>query len=345
MQRILAGSYANSDQPGVYIIDHNKHGEFTIISVMTGVDNPSFLARRGDTIWSVSETNRGAGLPGGVVAITRNHHDGLHHGPRRPSGGDWPCHIAIDPQQRFAVVANYGTGNMALLNIDADGSIAGLNDLQQHQGNGPHSGRQEGPHAHSSTFTPDGRYVIAADLGTDELVVYQINEELMTLDRIHTVKVPAGNGPRHTIFHPSGQILYVANELACSVSVFRYVDGQLEHVADHSTIMGVNHDYTVADIHISPDGAHLYVSTRTDNTLAAYRINTDGDLTRIGVYDCGGKWPRNFAISPDGTYLLVACQHDNYIAIVPRNPADGTLDKPLMATIPVPGVSFVEFWQ
>lgn len=345
MQRILAGSYANSDQPGVYIIDHNKYGEFTIVSVMSGVDNPSFLARRGDRIWSVSETNRGAGLPGGVVAITRNHHDALNHGPRRPSGGDWPCHIAICPQERFAVVANYGTGNMALLKIDADGSLSGLNDLQQHRGSGPHSGRQEGPHAHSSVFTPDGRYVIAADLGTDELVVYRINEETTTLERIHHVNTPAGNGPRHTVFHPNGQILYVANELACSVSVYRYFDGQLEHVADHSTIMGVNHDYTVADIHISPDSNHLYVTTRTDNTIAAYQILADGNLQRIGVYDCGGKWPRNFAISPDGTYLLVACQHDNYIAIVPRNPSDGTLDEPLLATIPVPGVSFVEFWS
>lgn len=194
-------------------------------------------------------------------------------------------------------------------------------------------------------FTPDGRYVIAADLGTDELVVYRVHEESITLERVRHVATPAGNGPRHTIFHPNGHILYVANELACSVSVYRYVDGQLEHVADHSTIMGVNHDYTVADIHIAPDGKYLYVSTRTDNTLAAYRILDDGNLLRINVYDCGGKWPRNFAISPDGTYLLVACQHDNYIAIVPRNPSDGTLDEPLLATIPVPGVSFVEFWS
>lgn len=344
MQRILAGSYANSDQPGIYIIDHTKYGEFTIVSALSGIDNPSFLARRGDIIWSVSETNLGAGLPGGVVAITRNHLDELSHGPRRPSGGDWPCHIAISPNQRYAVVANYGTGNMALLRIDDAGAIAGLNDLQQHRGSGPHRGRQEGPHAHSSVFTPDEKYVIAADLGTDELVVYRINDEHTTLERVHSIAVPAGNGPRHTIFHPNGTILYVANELACSVSVFRYDDGQLAHMADHSTIIGANNDYTVADIHISPDQQHLYITTRTDNTIAAYQIMTDGDLARIGVYDCGGAWPRNFAISPDGTYLLVACQHDNYIAILPRNP-DGTLDAPLIATIPVAGVSFVEFWQ
>jgi 6-phosphogluconolactonase len=98
----------------------------------------------------------------------------------------------------------------------------------------------------------------------------------------------------------------------------------------------------VANIHISPDHQFLYCTTRTNNTIAAYRILADGNLDRIGVYNCGGAWPRNFTIAPDGTYILVACQHDNHIAVLPRDIVSGTVGARI-ATIPFPNVSFVEF--
>lgn len=335
MARILVGSYNAPDQVGVVIMDVDASGAHRTVSTLSGIDSPSFLAQTPTHFYAVSETPSN----GGVVAIAR-HGDGMQGGIRRPSGGGWPCHVRVVGQH--LVVANYGSGSMALLRITPDGDIRGLNDVQVHSGNGPHHGRQETPHAHSATPTPDGKYVIAADLGTDELVVYTIDGDSEQLIRQHAVKVPAGNGPRHAIFHPKGHILYVANELACSVSVFTYIDGHLLHVADHSTLTGINQDYTVADIHISPDGQFLYCTTRTDNTIAAYRIGADGNLQRIGVYPCGGAWPRNFAIAPDGGYILVACQHDNHIAVLPRDTVSGAIGT-RVATIPFNSVSFVEF--
>ena len=337
MSHILVGSYNTPDQPGVAIIDVDGNGTYHVVSQLPGIDNPSFMTQHGSLIYAVSET----GTNGGVIAITR-HGDTLSHGVRRPSGGGWPCHVRVSADGRFVIATNYGTGTVALLRIENDGSLTGLNDLAAHAGSGPHTGRQGEPHAHSSIITPDGAFVIAADLGTDELVFYTIDINTNQLIRHHAVNAPAGNGPRHTIFHPNGHVLYVANELACSVSVFAYANGNLTHIADHSTITGTNNEFTVADIHISPDHQFLYCTTRTDNTIAAYRILADGNLVRIGVYSCGGAWPRNFAIAPDGTYILVACQHDNHIAVLPRNPADGTIGT-RVATIPMPNVSFVEF--
>lgn len=343
MPRILVGSYHTSDQAGVYLIDMTPDGAHTVVAALRGITNPSFMARQGNMIYTVSETNSGAGQPGGVVAI-RHHQGTLSHGTRRPSGGDWPCHICISADKNFVIVSNYGSGNVGLLRIGTMGDIAGLNDVHQHAGTGPNHARQEGPHAHSTVVSPDGEYIIAADLGTDELVVYRINTNHTNLTRVNTVSVPAGNGPRHSIFHPNGKFLYVANELACSVSVFAYHDGDLSHVADYSTIAHTNDGFTVADIHISPDYKHLYVSTRSDDTIAAYAIQADGTLHRVGVYSCGGKWPRNFAISPDGTFVVVACQHDNHLAILPRDATSGALGA-RQATIPVHAASFVEFWS
>jgi 6-phosphogluconolactonase len=337
MSQILVGSYNTPDHAGVAIMEVDGHGTYQIISQLTGIENPSFMTQHGTRIYAVSET----ATAGGVVAITRSG-DSLSHGVRRPSGGGWPCHVRVSADGNFVIATNYGTGTVALLHIESDGSLTGLNDLASHSGSGPHAGRQGEPHAHSAIITPDGVSVIAADLGTDELVFYTINTQTNQLVRTHTVKTPAGNGPRHTIFHPNGQILYVANELACSVSVFAYGNGTLTHIADHATFTGTNNDFTVADIHISPDQQFLYCTTRTDNTIAAYQILADGNLQRIGVYSCGGAWPRNFAIAPDGTYILVACQHDNHIAVLPRNTTTGEVGT-RVATIPMPNVSFEEF--
>jgi len=335
MPHILLGSYNAADQVGVMILDVAADGSYQVVSTLSGIDSPSFLTQTPTHFYADSETSSN----GGVVAIRRTGTT-LSHGIRRPSGGGWPCHVRVSGQH--LVVSNYGSGTVALLRRDTDGDIHGLNDLAAHGGTGPNTSRQDAPHAHSAITTPDGKYVIAADLGTDELVVYTIDRTHDQLVRQHAVKVPAGNGPRHTIFHPNGHILYVANELACSVSVFTYKNGQLTHVADHSTITGANNDYTVADIHISADGQFLYCTTRTDNTIAGYRIGADGNLQRIGVYPCGGAWPRNFAIAPDGRSILVACQHDNHVAVLPRDPVTGTLGA-RVATIPFTSVSFVEF--
>jgi 6-phosphogluconolactonase len=159
---------------------------------------------------------------------------------------------------------------------------------------------------------------------------------------MHAVDVKPGSGPRHAVFHPSKQILYVANEISCTVAVYAYTEDTLRPLWEHSTIATPLIDYTVADIHISPCGQFLSVTTRGENTIATYRILADGNLLRIEVVSCGGAWPRNFAFSPDGSYVLVACQNDNFIAVLPRDVATGQIGA-RVGTIPVNSVSFVLF--
>jgi len=191
-------------------------------------------------------------------------------------------------------------------------------------------------------MTPDGRFVIAADLGTDELVFYSIQPQTNQLRRMHAVTAKPGSGPRHAVFHPSKALLYVANEISCTVAVYAYAEDTLRPLWEHSTIQTPLGDYTVADIHISPDGEFLSVTTRGENTIATYRILADGNLIRVEVVNCGGAWPRNFAFSPDGSYVLVACQNDNHIAVLPRTIATGQIG-PRVGVIPAAGVSFISF--
>lgn len=337
MDRILVGSYADPGAAGMHVFEVDSRGQYAPLAALSGIANPSYMVRHGDMIYTVSETN----AAGGVVAVT--YRNGvLNAGVRRPSGGNWPCHIILTRDAQHLVVSNYGTGTMGLLRIGTNADIAGLNDIRQHDGNGPATDRQSGPHAHSATVTPDGRFVIAADLGTDELVIYTVQPQTNQLRRMHAVDVNPGSGPRHAVFHPSKPILYVANEISCTVAVYAYTEDTLRPLWEHSTIATPLIDYTVADIHISPCGQFLSVTTRGENTIATYRILADGNLLRIEVVSCGGAWPRNFAFSPDGSYVLVACQNDNFIAVLPRDVATGQIGA-RVGTIPVNSVSFVLF--
>lgn len=342
MDRIIVGSYANPHAAGIQILDIDRQGVVTPHAQLTGIANPSFLVCANDMIYAVSETNAGSGAPGGVVAI-RYTNGTLTAGARRPSGGDWPCHINLSRDGQFVLVANYGTGNVGLLRIGTNRDIAGLNDLVQHSGTGPVTSRQSEPHAHSTTITPDGRFVIAADLGTDELVFSAIQPTTTQLRRVHAIKAKPGSGPRHTVWHPSKPLLYVANEISCSVTVYRYADDTLQPLWEHATNAQPIGDSIVSDIHISPDGNFLCVATRGENTIATFRIHPDGNLTRLSVDDAGGAWPRNFCFAPDGAALLVACQNDNHIAVHQRDPVSGALGQ-ITQRIPVPAVSFVQFF-
>src|SRR5699024_11416652 len=84
---------------------------------------------------------------------------------------------------------------------------------------GPHE-RQEKPHVHYTAHTPDGKYVVVADLGIDELVTYRVKNG--QLEKVNTLEVKPGSGPRHIAFHPDGKTAYLLTELSSEVIVLDY---------------------------------------------------------------------------------------------------------------------------
>jgi hypothetical protein len=155
---LYIGSYASTDQPGIYVCTFDDTtGELGVRGSFAGVTNPSFLVvhPNGRSLYAVSETNQQKdGTPGAVWAFRCIHEswsiEPLNH---QLSGGDLPCHLEIDASGRWLLVSNYGSGSVGVLPILADGTLGEMTDLDQHHGNGPHPERQEGPHAHSATFT------------------------------------------------------------------------------------------------------------------------------------------------------------------------------------------------
>ncbi len=331
---VFTGCYAVSGQPGLRAFDFDTHtGRLAPRGEYCGINAPSFLAIHPNRRWlyAVSETSQGAdGVGGHVHALTfARFGDGVTFSPlnAQPSGGDWPCHLRLDPGGKWLMVTNYGSGSAAILPIRADGSLGEPSTLVEHHGKGIDPDRQEGPHAHSAIFTPDGKFAIVADLGTDALVIYRFNEG--GLEKIAETHTTPGAGPRHLAFHPNERVLYVTNELNGTISAYDYLNGNLTERETLATLPENTTGNLVADLHFSRAGDRLYVSNRGHNSLAVFAVTPQGRLTRLALADCGGDWPRNFALSPDGGFLLVANQYSGDVVSLPLKPENGEIGAPL----------------
>ena len=134
------------------------------------------------------------------------------------SKGQGPAHVQIDRSGQWVSTANFGSGSVAVYKIQADGKLSEAVDSAQHAGKGPHATRQAGPHAHSTYFSADNKWMYAADLGIDEVKVYGFDAKTGKLTAGTPLKTPAGAGPRHLAL--GKKRVYVLNEIASSVSVF-----------------------------------------------------------------------------------------------------------------------------
>ena len=331
---LFIGTYTNTkvESKGIYVYQFDAAtGQTTPVS-SAFTDNPSYLAIApgGNFLYAVNETD--GAKPGRVSSFSFSKSNGqLTFLNEQPTGGDDPCYVSVDDQRKWLMIANYSGGNLSALPIRADGSISPLAQLIQHTGKGFNPQRQEKPHVHSVTFTPDKHFVIAADLGLDKLSIYRFTTNATTplsAPTDSTVATQPGSGPRHISFTPDGRYVYQINEMGGTVNAFGYKAGKLTLIQQTLTHPeSFTEDIGSADIHVSPNGKFLYASNRgVANNIAIYSIDpASGKLTTQGYQSTLGQGPRNFIIDPSGQWLLVANQRTNNIVIFHIDPQTGLL--------------------
>jgi 6-phosphogluconolactonase len=160
---------------------------------------------------------------------------------------------------------------------------------------------------------------MVADLGIDTLVVYSFDESTGRLREPTHTSTRSGAGPRFKSFHPSGQHVYVDNELDNTVAVYEYdaESGTLRELQIIETLPPDAPESKIAGIQISPAGDRLYVSNRGHDSICIFEIGVDGLLTLLSIRPCGGRTPRHIAISPSGRFLLVANQESDEVVVLP----------------------------
>ncbi|WP_373894289.1 lactonase family protein [Virgibacillus sp. CBA3643] len=337
----FAGTYTRQSSEGIYgfVLD-TEAGTLTDTHVAAKVGSPTYLTISEDNryLYSVAQEDK----LGGVAAFEIDKKSGaLEPINRELKEGAPPCHLDIF--QNELVTANYHEGTVELSNVNRQGGVEPVSSKIQDEGNGPHK-RQEKPHMHYAGYTPGGKYVVTADLGTDELTTYQVEDgELKPVNTFHT---EPGSGPRHIVFHPSGNTAYLLTELSSEVIVLDYNEDEGSFTQKQS-IQAIPADFTETNdasaIHISSDGRFLYTGNRGHNSITVFQVNEDnGELKLVEHTPTGGSWPRDFVLDPSEAFVVAANQHTGNLVLFSRDKETGRLTQ-LDSDVDVPEAVCVKF--
>ncbi|ARF71150.1 hypothetical protein B7C62_01935 [Kitasatospora albolonga] len=317
--RAFVGSFTSAGGPGVTVAEVDRStGALTVLGSSDAVPDPSFLALGpgGTVLYAVGESAPGVaaafGVSGGTPALL---------GPVRPVGADGPTHLAL--AANHLVTANYGSGSVTVLPVRADGSLGEATSVLRHEGGGPDSERQEGPHAHQVLADPSGRWVVSVDLGTDSVRVGTLNPATGVLEPHGETPLRPGSGPRHLAFHPSGRYAYVLNELVPTLTVCRWdaAAGRIEPLGEVPVLPepsapadGSVRTYP-SEVVVAHDGRFLWTANRGHDSISVLTLDETGEKAAlVATVGCGGHWPRDLTLDPGGQWLYAANERSGNVS-------------------------------
>lgn len=311
--KICIGTYGEN----LYVYDFNtRTRDFTLDRSAEAV-NPSYALMHEGHIYAVSETGNESGAysfdaTGSVINKTAD---------LRQTGAD-PCFVLV--HDGHMMTADYSGGSVSVFPV-SDGKILDCCQTLKFEGCGPVKDRQESSHIHQLRAIPGTDWILASDLGSDNIWI--IRKEGNELTPVWSIDCPAGSGPRHMEFSKDGRTLYCIAELSGNILVYS-INYESSLHPDFTLIQEIQADEVnaggSADIHIHPSGKYLYTSHRLDNDgIAVFKTSPDGTLEKIG-YTRTARHPRNFMITEDGKLLLAACRDDRVIQVF-RIAEDGLL--------------------
>lgn len=325
--RLFVGTYTNDTSKGIYSLDFDtKTGQLSNETLLVEIPNPSYvtLSKNKEKVFAVNEDTSGKVTSFGWNADKTK----LQIESEQSSEGIHPCYVALSNDENNLVVANYTSGTLAIYPLDGNGKIEKFTQHESHEGNGPVKPNQESSHVHCVQFSKNDAFLFAADLGIDKVLSYPVLTDGKLGKQKIALALDPGDGPRHFVFHPTKDILFLVNELSNTVvsAKVNTETGILEKIDRKSSLPeGFSEASFGADIHISSDGKFLYTTNRGHNSIAVFAVLEDGTLNLLETTSVQGDWPRNFTFSPDENFILVANQKSNTITIFKRDANSGLL--------------------
>ncbi|HEX4008323.1 MAG TPA: lactonase family protein [Acidobacteriaceae bacterium] len=309
-------------------------GELASAGLAAESDNPTFLVVDPDArfLYAANELDSFEGQNGGAVSSFAIDHAGAKLRPinQMRSLGTGTCNVNVDHLGRNLFCANYTGGSATSFYLNSDGQISDPVSHFQYTGHGPNADRQEAPHAHRVTPSPDDRFLLVNDLGLDSIHVYHLDDRnaKLTANDPPQWTAPAGSGPRALRFHPNGRFAYCVCEMASSVMLLDWSaeKGTLKTVQSVNMVPdGYNGPTSTGDdIVIDRSGKFAHATNRGYDRLVSFAIDPrDGKLTVLENRPCGGKTPRHLALDPTERWLLIANQDSDTITVFSRDPKTG----------------------
>jgi len=321
---------------GIHLFDVDRvSGALAPRGVFEQATSPSCLALNssGTRLYSANETERMADNDSGSIssfAIERATGK-LKLLNTVSSGGAGPAYLSVHPSGRFVLAANYFGGSVAVLPILSDGSLGAASDVKKNAGTvGPKKATNappgsfaisghDLPHAHMIEADPSGRFVLCADLGLDQILIWKFDDRVGVLSPNDpaAISLPAGDGPRHFVFHPNGHWFYSLQEEGSNIVLFDY-DSAKGRLSSRQTISSLPPGFAgssfASEIMVSADGRFVYAGNRLHDGIAIFSVGENGALTFVAEEWTRGDYPRSFSFDPTGSFLYSCNQRGDNIA-------------------------------
>lgn len=334
----IASGYSGDGASDVLLCRLKGNGSIEKISEITVGDNPSYFTSGSEgLIYLVNEVDTFDMKAGGGITTLRydKKSKSLEKVSSMNQGGGGPCHIEVSFDGKYLITANYGSGSVSVIKLNNEGIPEKVTDVIFYG---------ERSHPHMTIHNPRLHTYYVSDLGLDRVHQLKLDTTLgllMNAD-IAYINCEPGSGPRHMAIDKSAANLYVINELNSTASVYNILS---DTVTAKQTVSTLPEGYTeksyCADIHLSRSGKKIYGSNRGHNSIVTFRVGIDGTLSEPSYRNCGGNWPRNFALSPSGKFLLAANQRSNEISVV----YEGGKNDKVISTLTLNAPSCIRFYK
>ena len=232
---------------------------------------------------------------------------------------DSMANIDVDRTGRWLFAASYGGNKITVNAIDKDGRVGAVQQLIPTK-----------PNAHAIHADATNRYVFASSLGGDNLSSWRFDAASGQLSPNEPALISTApqSGARHFVWDTAQRRMYLLCELDGSLYVYDFdaALGRLREVQRTTAVPpGFNGKPWAADLHLAPDGRHLFASERTSSTITVYEVDSASGQLKTLSQSATEKTPRGFAIDPTGRYLIAAGQDSHAITVHRIDPASGSL--------------------
>lgn len=328
---LVVGSYTHSYGPfraqgnGIALVGlSTDDGQLATLDELEGLANPAYLRVAGQggkpLIYASLEAE---GPSAGIALLTVTPERRLRLVQKTSVTGDLPCHLDLAPGERWLAGCCYGSGHVFVKRLDGrhrDGLLSERDaDCLLRTGSSVHPIRQTASHPHATRFSPDGRWLLVPDLGTDEVACYSFDSDTGCLGRQRRLwRSPQASGPRLLQFDANGRYVVLVQELASTITSFRWQGGRLDPVSTISSHMTpYRGNNTAAGLRRHPAGRLFAVSNRGANTITLLDLDPDtGMITAVWEQPTGGDKPRDFDFSPCGRWLVAANQDSDCLVVL-----------------------------
>jgi hypothetical protein len=301
------GSYSYTGKAkGITIYDVNPDKGCFVKKGEVDVDNSSYVikSRNQKVLYSIADE--------GIVSFNILPDGGLERLNSVKINGMRGCHLSTDVDDKYIFVSGYHDGKITVLRLHEDGSVGDIVDEVYHKGLGSIAERNFRPHVSCTRTTPDGHFVMAADLGIDQVKIYHFDDKDETLNLVDMISCKINSAPRFFEFSKDGKYLYLMYEMKNVIDVFSYEAKPGCRVPSIEKIQTVpttgsskSSELTAATaLSFSADDKFIFVSNAGDESVCLYERDADTGLLKEKMcLPISGEYPKDIAVFSDNKHI------------------------------------------